>query len=81
MTKARSIRCDRVKLAVGVSRYGSLEILTLPTLSGKPLLPGPIALDLTTARKLGAELLRLADVAQSAARPMTVQRTVCRKLA
>jgi hypothetical protein len=77
MTYARSIQCNMVRLAVGMSRRGSLDILLLPSLFGKPLLPGPIAMDVATARKIGAELLRMADAAVSSRRPMAVpQRTI-----
>jgi hypothetical protein len=65
MKPARAIQCDGAKLAVGTSRRGSRDVLMLPTQSGKPLLPGPIALDMATAHRIGAELLRIAAGAEA----------------
>jgi hypothetical protein len=71
MKQARAIQCDGVKLAVGISRRGARTILVLPTLSGKPLLLGPVALDMATARRIGAELLRMA-ASNEGSQPRTV---------
>ena len=69
MAEARSIECDRVEIAVGISPRGTADVLMMPILAGSPLLSGPISMTPEIARTFARELLAKADAAEAYKRP------------
>jgi hypothetical protein len=63
---ARTMACDRVELAIGISQSGKRSVLMTPLLRGQPLLPHAIALSGDEARAFASELLRKADLLDQA---------------
>jgi len=61
---AKSIKCDSVEVAVGMSGVGLKAVLMTPQLRGKPLLKGPISLTPDHARRLAALLIQRAEQAE-----------------
>lgn len=67
--KISALNCDEMHFGFANSASGKTFVMLMPMLNGAPAIAMPIAVDLITARKLGNQLI---DMANRAGRPRLI---------